>query len=356
MTTTTDAVAGVPDRWRTVDLDAWTRHVVRRHFDPATGSPYWLKRATELSFDPRDITAYDELAALGGTDPRGVDPVDLLPQDGPVAPAGRLWESTGTLGGTCRFVHTASMTHHREHWRARHLRTAGFVPGRVWLRVCPGGPHALGRGGGQLARHHRSRVHTVGIDQRWIRRLLRDGRVGGINAYVDHVVGQVVDLLETQRVDYLETAPAVLAVLLAHRPDLVGRLAGVDLVGTHLTPQTYRDVVAALDGGVVGHRWVGAAGHAIGLPVHDDGALMPYLPAYPQVTMAVVDPADPARVVGYGELGRLRLTVLHEDLFLPNVLHRDQALRYRTSAGWPCDGVANVAPLQAMLALPTGLY
>ncbi|MCI4065589.1 hypothetical protein MRQ36_24700 [Micromonospora sp. R77] len=354
MTTTTDAAPGVPDRWIPFDLDAWTRYVVRRHFDPETGSPYWLKRTTELPFDPRDITAYDELAALGCTDPRGVDPVDLLPQDRPVA--GRLWESTGTLGGHCRFVHTPSMTVHRDHWRARHLATAGFAPGRTWLRVCPGGPHALGRGAAQLARHHRSRVHTIGMDQRWIRRLLRDGRVGEINAYVDHVVGQVVDLLREQPVDYLETAPAILAVLLAARPDLVARLAGVDLTGTHLTPQTYRDVVAALDGGVVGHHFVGAAGYAIGLPVHDGGALMPYLPAYPQVTMAVVDPADPARVVGYGELGRIRLTVLHEDLFLPNVLQRDQALRYRTPAGWPCDGVANVAPLQAMLTLPTGLY
>lgn len=349
MTTTTDAVPGVPERWNLIDLDAWTRYVVRRHFDPGTGSPYWLKRSTELSFDPRDITAYHELTALGSTDPRGVDPVDLLPQDRPAA--GRLGESTGTLGGPCRFVHTASMTVHREQWQARHRASAGFAPGRTWLRVGPGGPHAPGRG---AARH--CTVHTVGVDQRWIRRLLRDGRVGGINAYVDHVVGQVVDVLRDRPVDYLEIAPAMWTVLLAARPDLVARLAGVDLTGTHLTPQTYRDVVTALDGGVVGHRWVGAAGDAIGLPVHDDGALMPYLPAYPQVTMAVVDPADPARVVGYGELGRLRLTVLHEDLFLPNMLPRDQALRYRTPAGWPCDGVANVAPLRAMLTLPTGLY
>ncbi|WP_425720451.1 hypothetical protein [Micromonospora sp. DT233] len=340
----------------TIDLDAWTRHVVRRHFDPETGSPYWLKRAVELAFDPRDITAYDQLAALGHTDPRGVDPVDLLPQVASTPPAGRLWESTGTLRGPCRFVHTATMTLHREHWQARHLRSAGFAPGRTWLRVCPGGPHALGRGAGQLARHHRCTVHTVGVDQRWIRRLLRDGLVGAINAYVDHVVGQIVDVLQQRPVDYLEAAPAVLTTLLSCRPDLVSRLAGVDLTGTHLTPGTYRDVVAALDGGVVGHRYVGAAGYAIGLPVHDGGELMPYLPAYPQVTMAVVDPADPTRTVGYGELGRLRLTVLHEDLFLPNVLQRDQALRYRPPAGWPCDGVANVAPLQAMLTLPTGLY
>ena len=47
------------DHWLGTDLDAWTRDVVRRHFDPETGSPYWLRTASELPFDPRDITRYD---------------------------------------------------------------------------------------------------------------------------------------------------------------------------------------------------------------------------------------------------------------------------------------------------------
>jgi hypothetical protein len=74
------------------------------------------------------------------------------------------------------------------------------------------------------------------------------------------------------------------------------------------------------------------------------------------VTMAVVDKQDPARTVEYGEVGQVRLTVLHEDLFLPNILERDQAVRYATSADWPCDGVANVQPLQVSRAAPEGLY
>ena len=40
------------------------------------------------------------------------------------------------------------------------------------------------------------------------------------------------------------------------------------------------------------------------------------------------------------------LTVLHDDLFLPNVLERDQAVRHHPGPGWPCDAVADVTPLE----------
>jgi hypothetical protein len=94
----------------------------------------------------------------------------------------------------------------------------------------------------------------------------------------------------------------------------------------------------------------------MGLPAVSGGDVLPYLPTFPQVTMAVVDKDDPTRVVGRGELGRVRLTVLHEDLFLPNILERDQAVRYDTGDAWPCDGVANVRPLQNGASVVEGLY
>jgi len=47
-------------------LDAWVREVVAWHFDPATGSPFWLERAKTLSFDPRrDVKGYDDLGKFG---------------------------------------------------------------------------------------------------------------------------------------------------------------------------------------------------------------------------------------------------------------------------------------------------
>src|SRR6266404_6039040 len=47
-------------------LDAWTREVVQRHFDPATGCPFWLDFAEKLDWDPRkEIQCYADLDRFG---------------------------------------------------------------------------------------------------------------------------------------------------------------------------------------------------------------------------------------------------------------------------------------------------
>src|SRR5215212_5107656 len=97
------------DGWLAYDLDAWTRRVIRRHFDPQTGSPYWLARAADLPFEPRDITRYDELAAFGPFPMqllRTADPADLVPLAVPRPLTGRVWDSGGTTGDPCRVFYT----------------------------------------------------------------------------------------------------------------------------------------------------------------------------------------------------------------------------------------------------------
>jgi len=48
-------------------LDAWVQEVVDWHFDPATGSPFWLERATTLGWDPRrEIRTFADLRRFGG--------------------------------------------------------------------------------------------------------------------------------------------------------------------------------------------------------------------------------------------------------------------------------------------------
>ena len=47
-------------------LDAWVREVVEWHFNPETGSPFWLERAAGLGFDPRrEVETYDDLGRFG---------------------------------------------------------------------------------------------------------------------------------------------------------------------------------------------------------------------------------------------------------------------------------------------------
>ena len=47
-------------------LDAHVREIVRWHFDPATGCPFWLERAREFDFDPlTDVKSYRDLDKFG---------------------------------------------------------------------------------------------------------------------------------------------------------------------------------------------------------------------------------------------------------------------------------------------------
>src|SRR4051794_32084358 len=46
-----------------VALDAWVREIVGWHFDPATGSPFWLDQAARFNWDPRrEIRGFADLA------------------------------------------------------------------------------------------------------------------------------------------------------------------------------------------------------------------------------------------------------------------------------------------------------
>jgi hypothetical protein len=342
-----------------VNLDEWTRRVVQRHFDPATGSPYWLQRAAELGFDPRDITRYEELAAFGPFELgvlREMDPADLVPMAVPRPLVGRVWESGGTTGDPCRVLYTEDMLRHRAVWRCWSLVSEGFRRGSRWVQATPTGPHLIGNGVHELSDLYGARVYAVDADPRWVKRLIRAGRLAEAEEYTQHLLDQITTILGTQSVDYLNTTPALFAALARRDPALAGSLKGIRVSGTHVTSAMYKSFVDLLGGGICGRTYGNTFGSAEGLPVEGYGDLLRYAPTYPQVTMAVVDKTDWTRTVGYGQVGQVRLTVLHEDLFLPNVLERDQAVRYDIGPDWPCDGVANVMPLQKIRQATEGFY
>lgn len=346
------------DEWLQTDLDEWTRRVVRRHFDPDGGSPYWLKRAAGLDFDPRDITRYAELGAFGPfplETLRETDPADLVPMSVPRPLAGRVWESGGTTGDPCRVLYTPAMTLTRVAWRHWSFAAEGFPTGGNWLQATPTGPHLIGNGIPELASYG-GRVYVVDADPRWVKRLIRAGRLAEADAYTDHIIEQVTTIMDSQNIGYLNTTPVLLNALIRRAPAMAAGLSGVRISGTHITPAMFRSFREVLGGATLGRSYGNTFGSSAGIPEEDGGDILPYLPNFPHVTLAVVDKSDWTRSVGYGELGRVMLTALHDDLFLPNILERDQALRHDTGRRFPCDGVANVLPLLDARKAPEGVY
>jgi hypothetical protein len=86
-------------------------------------------------------------------------------------------------------------------------------------------------------------------------------------------------------------------------------------------------------------------GLAVGKPfdLADNYAII-YYPPMPRAVLEVVDPDDPTTLVGYGETGRVRLTTLTKEFFVPRFLERDEAEREPPCEAYPWDGVRNVRP------------
>jgi hypothetical protein len=124
-------------------------------------------------------------------------------------------------------------------------------------------------------------------------------------------------------------------------------IKGVFCGGTEMTPQFHRFAVEELLEGVYfaptyGNTLMGLAVHKPRDP-RDNYAII-YYPPTPRAMIEVVHPDQPDRLVGYGETGRVRLTTLTREFFMPRFLERDEAEREAPCELYPWDGVRNVRP------------
>ena len=316
-----------------MDRDAWTRHVVETHFDPDSGTPYWLEWASERGIDVRSaVDGFDDLRTVFG--PFDEDLLRSLPVERfhPQSLSGprRVYETGGTTGPPKRVV-MADYWRQQAAWAAR-LLPDPFPRGNVLMLGPPGGANNAGTFVEHLADRWDALPFFVNMDPRWAKRLADEPR--RFDEYVAHLVEQAERVLSTQDVTVLFTTSRLL-----ERPAVRELVAdsGVDAVyhgGTPLDPDTHRvfreewyaDVAVA---GEYGNTLMGVAQEAP--PRLRDPAAgaysLDYVPCQPYFVPEVVD--DDGETVPYGERGRVRLTVLSEELFVPNLTERDSAVRVR---------------------------
>ena len=91
-----------------------------------------------------------------------------------------------------------------------------------------------------------------------------------------------------------------------------------------------------------GNTLMGLAVHMPRLP-EDNWAII-YYPPSPRAMIEVVDFDDWTKLVDYGETGRVRLTTLTKEFFMPRFLERDECERERPYGNYVWDGVRNVRP------------
>jgi hypothetical protein len=333
------------------DPDELVRAAMAWHFDPATGSAFWLSRAAELDFDPRhDIRGHADLSRFPDVSARlrTVPAADLVPRGYGAEPdIVGVFESGGTTGPPKRVVCLRDWLDQLLTWDDSHLDVAGFPRGVDWLGLVPTGPHIVGEFVRRIARRRGGVTHLIDLDPRWVKRLIADGRADEADAYSRHLVEQATHVLRTQNIGVLTVTPPLLERI-ARNDELVGlidrnvraiRWGGtrmdadsLDIYRTEIFPRT------VLFGHYGSTTTLGFAGQRHDAP---DCVFDPFAP---YTTFSVVDPAT-RQPVGYGERGQVVTHHVSRSFLLPNNLERDLAVRVPGPDGQPGDSVAEVGPV-----------
>jgi hypothetical protein len=344
-------------------LDAWVRELMAWHFDPATGCPFWIDWARNAGWDPRhEIRGYDDLDRFGPFEDewlRGGPVRRWVPRayaDRPIY----VFETGGSTGVPKTRINVEDFRIDYEMFSDR-LPDEHFPKGSDWLMVGPSGPRRLRLAVEHLAQHRGGICFTVDLDPRWVIKLIKMQQAEMAEGYKRHVIDQALTLLRAhETIRCLFITPKLLEAL-AERVSLkrLG-ITGVFCGGTEMTPQFHRFAVEELLEGVYfaptyGNTLMGLATHKPPAP-EDDWAIIYYPPA-PRAMIEVVDSDHPDRVVEYGGTGRVRLTTLTKEFFMPRFLERDEAEREPPCDAYPWDGVRNVRPFSRLnQAVVEGVY
>lgn len=343
------------------DLDAHVREIVQWHFDPATGSPYWLRRRATLGFDPlTEVKGAADLARFPAVadEWRTVDAADLIPR-GSTAHF-EVWETGGTTGAPRRIVDAEARMRGIERID-QVLDQHGFPRGGAWLHLGPTGPHLVGRNVPRLARLRGGLCHTIDLDPRWVKQLNREGRPAEVRRYIAHLVEQALLLLRSQPIQAVAATPALLQALCDHPEGgalLQERVRGVVWFGTSLSDESLRFLEEELlpEAKIVG--WYGNSLMGIACQrarqAGDPFRCIFTPPA--DAWVQVVEPGAPWREVAVGETGQVRISLLNRELFLPWQLERDQAVRVAALAPAFSDDLAQVSPIGGGGLRTEGVY
>ena len=350
------------------ELDAQTYEIVQWHFHPSTGCPFWLDYASKLKFDPlKEIKNYDDLKKFepfqddwlrGGPVRRWV----------PKAYEGKptyVFETGGTTGVPKSRIVIDDFRIDYELF-SRTLPDEYFPPGSNWLMLGPSGPRRLRLAVEHLCQFRGGICFCVDLDPRWVVKLIKKGWMEHLEAYKEHVIDQAITILGAGHdVKCMFTTPKLLeslATALEKRGTTIGQsgITGIFSGGTEFTPQWTRFATEEFLEGVYMTPTYGNTlmGLACSKPVTpEDGYKITYYAPQPRAVIEVVDFKDANQVVGYGETGRVKLTTLTKEFFVPGFLERDEGEREQPYSKYPWDGISGVRPFHELAEATTvGVY
>jgi hypothetical protein len=231
----------------------------------------------------------------------------------------------------------------------------------------PSGPRRLRLAVEHLAQHRGGICFCVDLDPRWVIKLIKRGWMEHLKAYQDHVIDQAMTVLSAGHdIKCMFTTPKLLDAL-ANRLEKEGTsiaqagITGIFCGGTEMTAQWIRFAIEELLGPGVyiaptyGNTLMGLA--AADMPTPEADYKIAYYAPQPRAVVQVVDFDDYDKEVGYGQEGRVMLTTLTKEFFVPRFLERDEGVRELPCEKYPWDGVSGVKPFRGFAATTTvGVY
>ncbi len=336
------------------DPDSLISAAMQWHFDPRTGSPYWLDRARSLDFDPRrDVGGIDDLKLFPNTvrDLRNVRAEDLVPRGyDPHQDLFGVFESGGTTGAPKSVACTIDWMNRWLAFDSENMDAWGCPRGLNWLAVVPSGPHMASARPREQLRTRGGILFTIDMDPRWVKKCIASGRTEEAGRYVDHLLEQVEHVLQAQDIGIMTISPPLLERLARH--DQLVKLVNEKVwmiiwQGAHMDADT-RDLLRTEIFPDVRIRGFYGSTMVLGGAFERIDTGQPTACVFdtfsPYITFSVIDP-ESGKNVSYGERGQVVMNHVSKGQLLPNNLERDTAVRVRPPAGQAGDSVTDVRPV-----------
>jgi hypothetical protein len=209
--TTADKVRQARER-----LDAHVRDIVQWHFDPETGTPFWLERAKTFPFNPlKDVKGFDDLKLFGFFEDdwlRGGPVRRWVPKAFYNKPT-YVFETGGTTGIPKSRVVVDDFRIDYEMF-SETLPDRFFPKGSNWLMLGPSGPRRLRLAVEHLCQFRGGICFCVDLDPRWVVKLIKKGWMEHLKAYQEHVIDQAMTVLSANHeIKCMFTTPKLLDAL-----------------------------------------------------------------------------------------------------------------------------------------------
>jgi phenylacetate-coenzyme A ligase PaaK-like adenylate-forming protein len=349
MTVAPDSIKAAQEK-----LDAHVREMIRWHFSPETGCAFWLDWAKKAGWNPAEVVkSFADLQRFPHFQDewlRDLQPEVWVPKQFQGRPF-NIFETGGTTGMPKQRIGWDDYKVDYEEFSGK-LSDAHFPRGGAWLMVGPTGPRRLRLAIEHLANFRGSSCYFIDLDPRWVKKVLSNKQYEVARAYMDHVVDQAVTILKNRKVAGLFTTPKLLEALGEKIPLWDAGIRGVFCGGTTMAPQYVRYIIEeVLENRIGFYPAYGNTlmGLAASVPLRpEDQFSVTYFPPQPRAVLRVVDPNKTDQPVDYGKWGRVELTTLTREFFMPRFLERDEAIRREPRPPYAWDGVGEVRPFGAM--------